>query len=68
MNTIKTALLLGVLSALLMFIGEAIGGGQGLMIGFFFAAAMKIFAPTARPSSRKSISKCLSRSRKPFSE
>jgi len=40
MNTIKTALLLGVLSALLMFIGEAIGGGQGLMFGFFFAAAM----------------------------
>jgi heat shock protein HtpX len=40
MNTIKTALLLGVLSALLMIIGEAIGGGQGLMFGFFFAAAM----------------------------
>jgi len=40
MNTIKTALLLGVLSELIMIIGEAIGGGQGLMFGFFFAAAM----------------------------
>jgi heat shock protein HtpX len=36
-NTVKTALLLGVLSALLMFIGEALGGGQGLVIGFLFA-------------------------------
>jgi heat shock protein HtpX len=36
-NTVKTALLLGVLSALLMFIGEALGGGQGLIIGFMFA-------------------------------
>jgi heat shock protein HtpX len=36
-NTVKTALLLGVLSALLMFIGEALGGGQGLVIGFMFA-------------------------------
>jgi len=38
-NTVKTALLLGVLSVLLMFIGEAIGGGQGLIFGFFFAVA-----------------------------
>jgi len=36
-NTIKTALLLGVLSALLLFIGEALGGAQGMVIGFFFA-------------------------------
>lgn len=36
-NTVKTALLLGVMSALLLFIGEALGGAQGMVIGFFFA-------------------------------
>jgi heat shock protein HtpX len=36
-NTIKTALLLGTLSALLMFFGEALGGAQGMIVGFFFA-------------------------------
>ena len=36
-NIVKTALLLGVLSALLMFIGEALGGAQGMVLGFFFA-------------------------------
>jgi heat shock protein HtpX len=39
-NTIKTALLLGLLSALVMGLGEAIGGGQGLVAGFLFAVAM----------------------------
>jgi len=39
-NVVKTALLLGALSALLMFIGEMLGGGQGLIFGFFFAVAM----------------------------
>ena len=39
-NTVKTALLLGVLSAILMIIGQAIGGGQGLVFGFFLAVAM----------------------------
>src|SRR5438094_442991 len=39
-NTIKTALLLGVMSALFLFLGETLGGGQGLVVGFFFAAAM----------------------------
>jgi heat shock protein HtpX len=38
-NTIKTALLLGTLSALLLFFGEALGGAQGMVIGFFFAVA-----------------------------
>src|SRR3954453_1217500 len=38
-NTIKTALLLGTLSALLLFFGEALGGAQGLILGFFFAVA-----------------------------
>jgi len=39
-NVVKTALLLGALSALVMFLGEALGGGQGLIFGFFFAVAM----------------------------
>jgi heat shock protein HtpX len=38
-NTIKTALLLGTLSALLLFFGEALGGAQGMVIGFFVAVA-----------------------------
>ncbi|HVZ19913.1 MAG TPA: M48 family metalloprotease, partial [Vicinamibacterales bacterium] len=38
-NTVKTALLLGVLSALLLLIGEALGGAQGLVLGFVFAVA-----------------------------
>jgi heat shock protein HtpX len=36
-NTIKTALLLGTLSALLLYFGEALGGAQGMVVGFFFA-------------------------------
>src|SRR5260370_11592246 len=36
-NAVKTALLLGVLSALLMFIGEVLGGAQGMVVGFLFA-------------------------------
>src|SRR5437763_13298879 len=36
-NTLKTAMLLGALSALLLLIGEALGGAQGLMLGFVFA-------------------------------
>jgi heat shock protein HtpX len=32
-------LLLGAMSALLMFLGEALGGGQGLVLGFFVAVA-----------------------------
>jgi heat shock protein HtpX len=38
-NTVKTALLLGTMSALLLFIGEALGGAGGMVIGFFFAVA-----------------------------
>jgi heat shock protein HtpX len=40
MNTVKTVLLLGVLSGLLLFLGEAFGGRQGLYIGLFIAIAM----------------------------
>lgn len=36
-NTLKTAMLLGVMSALLLIIGESLGGAQGLMLGFLFA-------------------------------
>src|SRR3954447_14651736 len=39
-NTIKTAMLLGLMSALLMGIGQMLGGGQGLIFRFFFAVAM----------------------------
>jgi len=38
-NALKTALLLGVLSALLLAIGEALGGAEGLVLGFGFAVA-----------------------------
>src|SRR5207253_10085656 len=38
-NTLKTALLLGGLSALLLLFGEALGGAQGLVLGFIFAVA-----------------------------
>ena len=37
MNGVKTVILLGVLSALLMGIGQALGGAQGLLLGFMFA-------------------------------
>jgi heat shock protein HtpX len=36
-NAVKTAVLLGAMSALLMLVGEALGGVQGLVIGFAFA-------------------------------
>jgi heat shock protein HtpX len=36
-NALKTALLLGLMSGVLLFLGEALGGAQGLVIGFFFA-------------------------------
>ncbi|MBZ5593006.1 MAG: zinc metalloprotease HtpX [Acidobacteriia bacterium] len=39
-NTIKTVLLLGVLSALLLFAGQTLGGRNGLYLGLFFAVAM----------------------------
>ena len=39
-NTLKTAALLGLLSAVLLVAGEALYGRQGLFIGLFFAFAM----------------------------
>jgi heat shock protein HtpX len=39
-NGVKTALLLGLLSGLLLVIGETFGGSNGLVIAFLFAAVM----------------------------
>src|SRR5437899_729271 len=39
-NTIKTAALLGLMSAVLMAIGARLGGESGLVAGFLFAVAM----------------------------
>ena len=39
-NGLKTALLLGALSGLLLLIGELVGGASGLMTAFVFAALM----------------------------
>lgn len=36
-NAFKTAMLLGAMSALLLFLGQALGGAQGLVVGFVFA-------------------------------
>ena len=40
LNGLKTALLLGALSGLLLLIGDALGGAQGLMLGFLLAGVM----------------------------
>jgi heat shock protein HtpX len=40
MNAVKTALLLGLLSGLFLFVGEALGGRQGLYYALIFAAVM----------------------------
>jgi heat shock protein HtpX len=39
-NGLKTVFLLGLLSGLLLVIGQLLGGSNGLLIGFFFAVAM----------------------------
>jgi heat shock protein HtpX len=41
-NTLKTTMLLALLSALFLWIGEALGGAQGLVAGFLFAAATNV--------------------------
>lgn len=41
-NGLKTALLLGILSALLLGLGEVLGGANGLVIAFLFAAVMNL--------------------------
>ena len=44
MNGIKTALLLGLLSGLLLFGGQAIAGRQGLMFGLILAVGLNFFS------------------------
>jgi heat shock protein HtpX len=39
-NALKTALLLGVLSAMVLYMGQALGGANGLAVGFFAAVVM----------------------------
>jgi heat shock protein HtpX len=39
-NVLKTTLLLGVLSGMLLAVGQLVGGGQGLVYGFFLAVVM----------------------------
>ena len=41
-NGLKTALLLGLLSGLLLLIGDLLGGAQGLMFAFVLAAVMNL--------------------------
>jgi len=43
-NAMKTALLLGAMSALFLFLGETLGGPQGLMMGFVVAVATNAFS------------------------
>ena len=40
MNAIKTTVLLGAMTGLFLFVGEVIGGGQGLVLGFLIACVM----------------------------
>ena len=44
MNIVKTVLLLGVLSGLLLFLGELFGGRNGLYIGLLLAIGMNFFS------------------------
>jgi heat shock protein HtpX len=43
-NIFKTGLLLAVLTALLVLIGGAFGGRQGMIVAFFFAVVMNFFS------------------------
>jgi heat shock protein HtpX len=44
MNSVKTVLLLGLLSGLVLFAGEALGGRTGLEYGLIIAVAMNFFS------------------------
>lgn len=41
-NMLKTTLLLGLLTGLIMWIGQMLGGSQGLIVAFVFAAVMNL--------------------------
>ncbi len=43
-NSLKTAVLLGAMFALILFIGQLLGGQQGLIIAFFIGGAMNLVA------------------------
>ena len=43
-NMFKTALLLAILTAMLVFIGGAVGGQQGMLVAFVLALAMNVFS------------------------
>ena len=47
-NGLKTASLLGLLSGVLLLIGELAGGANGLIIAFAFAAVMNFAGPGSR--------------------
>ncbi|MBC8166820.1 MAG: protease HtpX, partial [Bryobacteraceae bacterium] len=40
LNGLKTALLLGSMTGLLLLIGQLLGGGNGLIFGFLFAVVL----------------------------
>jgi heat shock protein HtpX len=44
MNAVKTAFFLGLLSALLIVLGNALGGRQGMVVALIFAAGMNFFS------------------------
>ena len=44
MNGVKTALLLGLLSGILLFVGQMFGGSQGLMLGLILAIGLNFFS------------------------
>src|SRR5262245_48567028 len=44
MNSVKTALLLGLLTGLILLVGGALGGRGGLLIALIFAAVMNFFS------------------------
>jgi heat shock protein HtpX len=41
-NTVKTTLLLGLMTVLIILIGRALGGQQGMVLAFFLAAVMNL--------------------------
>jgi heat shock protein HtpX len=43
-NQIRTAVLLTLMTVFFMFIGSLLGGRQGLIVAFFFAAGMNLFS------------------------
>lgn len=44
MNTLKTLVLMGCLTALIVAIGGVLGGRDGVMIAFFFAVLTNVFS------------------------